>query len=124
MTRARMMLAGLTLALTAAASAASAAPFEFMIKPSTAQFAAVMVRLNTASGQAVLSNGGQAFVPIMDSAPVPSGDYHLMEFSTLDNGASTQEWDFYRTDQKSGRAWYLTSDGKNPPAWVEIPAAH
>lgn len=124
MRRSLVALAALALGALFVAAPADAAQYEFLIKPGTAQLSAIVVRLNTSSGQGLMSNGGQAYVAVTDAAAPPSGDYHLLSYSTLDNGAATQEWDFYRVDARSGRSWYLSWDAKTAPAWIEIPLPH
>jgi hypothetical protein len=116
---------GASNATNAAPSVAPAAPatYQMDIIPGSAQWSVVVVRINGATGQATLSNAGQAFIHVAEPTPPPAGVYHLSHFTTLDSGATTREWEMYRIEAGSGRVWYLNYDGQSAASWVELTGA-
>jgi hypothetical protein len=110
------------LALASAACAQTADPNQFLVLPGSATAGAIIVRMNTATGQASIAPQTVTFSPIIDTTPVGSSVYKLSYYSTFDAGATTREWDVYRFDTKSGRVWSLTCCTA-PITWVEMVAA-
>jgi hypothetical protein len=123
------MLAGLAACsqLTpASAPAAPAAPtataaYTLEVIPASANWAEVVVRMATATGQATLAGGqNTTFIPVTEAAPPPSGVYKLYDYYYFDPGATTRSWEIYRLEAGSGRTWLLKFDGAKAASWVEI----
>jgi hypothetical protein len=121
----RALAAGACAALLAslAAGPAAAAPprYEATIMPGVGNMVAGLFRINVATGQTMVAWGaGTQFVALVDSAPIPPGEYHLQASSWVVDGKA--QWDIYRTDAVTGRAWNGLGGGGAPIVWNEIVA--
>jgi hypothetical protein len=73
-----------------------------------------LIRLETKTGETWLLKGNGAFAPMIETGPVPPGDYDVTTVAT------EKSWMAFRIDRASGTSWMLRAD-----VWVKIkePAA-
>jgi hypothetical protein len=108
------------LSLIAMGSAQAAAKYEGATVPGTAKSNAAFFRIEVATGKVVQAWGsGTVFAPVVDSAPIPAGDYHLYPAATPAIDGSVV-WTMERMDSNSGRSWLATGGGNVPLTWSEI----
>jgi hypothetical protein len=106
--------------LLAMGGAQAAAKFEGATVPGTAKSNAAFFRIEVATGKVVQVWGsGTQFAPVVDSGPIPAGDYHLYPTSTPAIDGSVV-WTMERMDSNSGRSWVATGGGNVPLTWNEI----
>ncbi len=121
MMRLALALAAGSIVLALAGGALAApAKFEGAVVPSTPQFSAGFFRIEVATGQTWQAWGAATqFSPVVDSAPLPPGDYHLYsKTATFPDGK--QNWMMERMDSVTGRAWVALGGGNVPLVWNEV----
>lgn len=111
------------LSLLAIGGAQAAAKYEGATVPGTAKSNAAFFRIEVATGKVVQVWGsGTQFAPVVDSAPLPAGDYHLYPTSTPAIDGSVV-WTMERMDSNTGRSWLATGGGNTPLSWTPITEA-
>ena len=68
-----------------------------------------LIRLETKTGETWLLKGSGAFAPMVETGPVPAGDYDVTTVAT------EKSWMAFRIDRASGASWMLRAD-----VWVKV----
>ena len=112
MKRLALAVAVCSFVVTGAAGAwAAAARFEALVIPGTQAVTAGFFRIDVSTGQVWMAWGNaREFAPTVDSARLPSGDYHLYPASTTTPDGKVT-WTLNRMDGMTGRSWMATGGG-------------
>jgi hypothetical protein len=120
MNRFVLAIAACSISLAAMGSAAAAPKFEGATTQGSPVNNPGFFRIDVATGQTWQAWGGVAqYAPVVDSAPIPAGDYHLLNSSWVSADGKVS-WSLYRLDQASGRAWVALGGGGAPLVWTEL----
>lgn len=117
-----VILAGLTAALALAAPAFAAdaqAHYEAVAVEGTPTYPSGLFRINIATGQTFTATSATQFAPVVDSAPIPAGEYHLLRTQDITPDGKVF-WTLSRIDVVSGRTWIAVGGGGAPLSWSEL----
>jgi hypothetical protein len=113
-----LIVLGAALAFSGAGAGWAADAYEMVVvRPPAATNPLGVFRINVTSGQVFATWGTTTFVPSVEPAPLPAGEYHLHVAETLDQKGN---WYLYRLDAKSGRTWFATGSPAAPVTWTEV----
>jgi len=106
-----------------AAEATGGPAYQLAALPGSASVAGGFIRVNVATGQAVINFSDSAvYTPILDS-PVPAGHYQVYLWAQIPATNGDITWDALRMDTVSGRVWHLNGSSAAGFSWGEVTGA-
>jgi hypothetical protein len=103
------------------APAAPGAQYEGATVPGAQSATGGFMRINIATGQAVITWDGTAALTVIPDATLPAGQYHLYVWVQPVPGGNVT-WNAVRMDAVSGRIWGLNGGGTTAFSWAESTA--
>jgi hypothetical protein len=110
MRRAALLSVVLAICGSTARAQSSDEAFQLVVIPGAPQVNDEVIRLNIATGETAVSDGGQALRPISDPSPLPPSVYRLYAWHTFDSTGTNLAWTAYRFDVDHGDLWVLRFD--------------